>query len=112
MLTAHGSSKFLILVFVFLKYVIFCVYPCCDFLWYKFFSFFRTLCGYLSHHDVSVVVLFIGLAIVAEANLRCADFVRKKLSSQFWQFFYLFGPDYQTFLVFINLKDRAAFLGF
>ena len=38
-------------------------------------------------------------------------FVRKKLSSKYWQFFFLFGLDYQTFLVFINLKDRAAFLG-
>ena len=37
--------------------------------------------------------------------------VRKKLSSKYWQFFFLFGLDYQTFLVFINLKDRAAFLG-
>ena len=52
-----------------------------------------------------------GLAIVAEASLRCADFVRKKLSSQYWLFFFLFGPDYQKFLVFENLKDRAAFLG-
>ena len=37
-------------------------------------------------------------------------FVRKKLS-QYWQFFFLFSLDQQTFLVFINLKDRAAFLG-
>ena len=38
-------------------------------------------------------------------------FVRKKLSSQYWQFFFLFRLDYQTFLVFINLRDRAAVLG-
>ena len=38
-------------------------------------------------------------------------FVRKQLLSQYWQFFLLFGLDYQTFLVFINLRDRAAFLG-
>ena len=38
-------------------------------------------------------------------------FVRKKLSSQYWQFFFLFRLDYQTILVFISLRDRAAFLG-
>ena len=62
-----------------------------------------------------IVVPFIsstGLATVAEANLGCGDFfVRKKLSSQYWQFFFLFGLDYHTFLVFINLKDRASFFG-
>ena len=42
-----------------------------------------------------------GLDIVAEANLRYGGFfVRKKLSSQCWQFFFLFGLDYQTFLEF------------
>ena len=53
-----------------------------------FFSFFRIFCGYLSHLDVFIVVPFIsssGLAIVAEANLRCGDFC-------------------QTFVVFINWK--------
>ena len=38
-------------------------------------------------------------------------FVRKKLSSQYWQFFFLFRLDYQTFFFFIYLRDRAAFLG-
>ena len=33
------------------------------------------------------------------------------MSSQYCHFFFLFGLDYQTFLVFINLNDRAAFLG-
>ena len=49
----------------------------------SFFSFFRTLCGYLSHLDVFIVVPFIsstGLAIVAEANLRCGVLCPKKLS--------------------------------
>ena len=39
LLTIHGSTKFLILVFMFLKYVIFCVCSWCDLLWYKFFHF-------------------------------------------------------------------------
>ena len=43
-----------------------------------FFSYFRTLCGWLSHLDVFFDVRFIispGLAIVEEANLRCGDFL-------------------------------------
>ena len=40
--------------------------------------------------------------------------VRKKLSSQYWHFFFfffLFRLENQRFLVFINLRDRAAFFG-
>ena len=44
-----------------------------------------------------------GLAIVAEANLRCGVFCPKKFSSQWWQFFFLFGLDYQTFLEFSQI---------
>ena len=39
LLKIRGSTNFSILVFMFLKYVIFCVYPWCDLLWYKFFHF-------------------------------------------------------------------------
>ena len=61
---------------------------------------------------VAPFIDFTDLAIVAEADLRCDGFfVRKMLSSQYWQFFFLFGLDYQTFLVFINFRDRAAVLG-
>ena len=41
MLSFHGSTKFFILVLMFLKYVIFCVYPWCDLLWYNFFLIFQ-----------------------------------------------------------------------
>ena len=47
-----------------------------------FFSFFRTVCGLLSHLDVFIVAPFIsstGLAIVAEANLRCDDILSEKI---------------------------------
>ena len=45
------------------------------------FSFFRTLCGYLSHLDVYIVASFIsstGLAIVAEADLLGGIFLSEK----------------------------------
>ena len=41
MLTVPGSTKFLICVFMFLKYVLFCVHLGCDFLWYNFFFIFE-----------------------------------------------------------------------
>ena len=58
-----------------------------------FFSFLRTLCGLLRNLDVFIVVPFInstGLAIVAEADLRCGDFLSEKncqkavVSTSFW----------------------------
>ena len=58
----HGNTKFLVLVFIFLKYVIFCVHPRCDFLWYKFFSFSRTVCGYFIHLELIIIVPFIHSA--------------------------------------------------
>ena len=58
------------------------------------FSFFRTVCGYLRNFDVFIVVPFIdstGLAIVAEADLRCGEFSSEKscrhklvVSTSFW----------------------------
>ena len=60
-----------------------------------------------------IVVSFInstGLAIVTEANLRFGDFLSGKICRHSTGSFF-FGLDYQTFLVFINMKDRAAFLG-
>ena len=47
------------------------------------FSFFRTLCGYLSHLDVFNFVSFISstrLAIVAEADLLSSNFLSEKNS--------------------------------
>ena len=58
-----------------------------------FFSFFRTVCGLLRNLDVFIVVPFInstGIAIVAEADLRCDDFLSEKncqklvVSTSFW----------------------------
>ena len=51
------------------------------------FSFFRTLCGYLSYLDVFIVVSFIistGLAIVEEVNLQCGDFLSEKMVVTNW----------------------------
>ena len=58
------------------------------------FSFFRTVCGFLRNFDVSIVVPFInsyGVATVAEADLRCGDFLSEKccrhklvVSTSFW----------------------------
>ena len=45
------------------------------------FSFFRTVCDYLRNLDVFIVVPCInsyGLAIVAEADLRCGEFLSEK----------------------------------
>ena len=60
----------------------------------QIFSFFRTLCGLLSHLDVFIVVPFISstrLAIVAEADLLCGVFLSEKncrhklvVSTTFW----------------------------
>ena len=63
-----------------------------------------------------IVVLFIkstGIAIVAKTNLHLGNFFcPKKLSSKYWQFSFLFGPDYQTFLeIFTKFKKVEAFLG-
>ena len=56
----------------------------------KGFSFFRTVCGYVRNFDVFIVVPFInsyGVATVAEADLRCGEFLsEKKLSSQIGSF--------------------------
>ena len=58
------------------------------------FSFFRTVCGYLRNLDVFIFVPFInsyGVATLAEANLRCGDFLSEKscrhklvVSISFW----------------------------
>ena len=45
------------------------------------FPFFRTVCGYIRNLDIFIVVPFInsaGLAIVAEADLRCGEFLSEK----------------------------------
>ena len=53
---------------------------------------------------------FLGQRSLQKRICAVVIFCPKKLSSHYWQFF-LLGLDYQTFLIFINLKDSAAFLG-
>ena len=53
----------------------------------QFFSFFRTLCGLLSHFDVFNVVPFINstrLVIFAQADLLCGVFCPKKVVVTDW----------------------------
>ena len=52
-----------------------------------FFSFFRTLFGYLSHLDVFIIVPFVSsieLEIVAEADLLCGNFLSQKIVVTNW----------------------------
>ena len=74
-LKIHGSFKFLIFVFMFLKSVFFVFILDAIFCATIFFSFLRTVCGLLRNLDVFVVVPFLnstGLEIGAEADLRCS----------------------------------------
>ena len=83
---------------VFIFYAVFLV---------QVFSFLRTVCGYRGHLDVFIIVSFVKStrkAIFAEAKLRCGDFLlEKKMSSHYWQFFFLFGLDYQTLFEFSQI---------
>ena len=83
----------LILVFVFLRYVFFCVHPWCDFFVVQIFSFFWTV--WLGKKSWCVnccsIHWFSNLAIVTEADLRCGDFLSEKscrhklkVSTGFW----------------------------
>ena len=88
-----GSTKLLILVFMFRNISFLCSSLMRHFV-VQGFSFFRTVCGYLRNLDVSIVVSSInstGIAIVAEANLRCGAFLTDKscrhklvVSTSFW----------------------------
>ena len=92
---ADGSWQFwvLILFFMFLKYVFF-VFILDETFCGTGFSFFRTVCGYLRILDVLIDVPFIilyGVATVAEADLRCGEFLSEKncrhklvVSTSFW----------------------------
>ena len=63
-----------------------------------------------------IVVSFVkstGKAIDTEANLSCGDFLfKKKLSSQYWQFFFLFGLDCQTLFEFSQILRQWCLFGF
>ena len=87
---ADSSWEFWVLILVFMSFL-------CSSLMRLFvvqgFSFFGTVCGYLRNFDLFIVVPFInsaGLAIIAEADLRCDEFLSKKIrhklvvSTGFW----------------------------
>ena len=96
MLTVHGSTNVLILFFILLKFFFFVFILdaiFCDTIYFFVFEDTLWLVKSLSHLDVFFVVPFIsstGLAIVAEANLRCGDFLSDKschklvVSTSFW----------------------------
>ena len=80
---ADGSWEFwvLILVFMFLKYVLFVFILDAIFCGTNFFIFQDSVCGYFRNLDVFNNVQFInsaGLAIIAEADLRCGEFSSEK----------------------------------
>ena len=79
-----------------------------------FFSFSRTVCDLLRNLDVINVVQLInstGLLIVAEADLRCGDFLSEKTchklvnSTSFWSWLL------NNFSVLTSLKYTATFFG-
>ena len=79
-LKIHGNTKFLILDFLFLKYVFF-VFIFDAIFYGKTFFIFQDSEWLVTHPDVFSVVPFIkstGLAINADANLRCVDFLSEK----------------------------------
>ena len=80
------------LVFVFLKYVFFCVHPCCNFLCYKFFNFSGQCVASVEILMCSLLLpLSILLTLRSLQKRICAVviFVRKKLSSQIGSFHWL-----------------------
>ena len=97
MLTVHGCTKFLILFFMFLKCFFFFVFVLdaifCDTIFFSILEDTLWLVKSLSHPDVFIVFPIISsteLAITAEANLRCGDFLFEKscrkvvVSTSFW----------------------------
>ena len=81
----------MILVVLFLKYVIFCVYPW-DLLWYVFFFVFKDIMWLVQSswcvHCCSIHLVS-WVSDRCEANLRCGGFCPKKLSSHYGHFFFL-----------------------
>ena len=51
--------------------------------------------------DVVPFISSTGLAIVAEANLRCGHFLSEKVVVTVLAVFFLFGLDYQTLIEFL-----------
>ena len=92
---------------MFLKYVFFVFILDATFCGTSFY-FFRTVCGYLRNLDVSIVVPFINsyrVATVAEADLRCGEFLSETncrhklvLSTSFWYWLLNVSSVFFTFL--------------
>ena len=111
MLTVHGSTKFLILGFMFLKISFLCSFFIRSFV-VQIFSFSRTVCSWLRSLDEFIVVPitnYNGLAIVSEADLCCGDFLSEKLSSQFGSFHYFLVSATECFFSFDNQKIQRQF---
>ena len=108
----------LILVFVFLRYVFFCVHPWCDFLWYTFFHFSGQ---FVASEEILMSSLMLHSSILRFYWLsdRCWSgfalwwfFVRKNLSSQIASFHWLLVLANENFFSFaIFEKHSDNFLG-
>ena len=81
----------------------------------QIFSFSRTVCGYLRSLDEFIVIPFISsawLAIVAEADLLCGNFLSEKschklvVSNSFWSWLL------NAFSVLTSLKYAALLFSF
>ena len=113
MLNVHGSTKLLILVFIFLKYVILWVHPWCDLLWYKFFNFSNIVwlvkSSWYVHCCSNHQLYWVSDCCWSEFALWWF-FVRKNVVTVLAVFlsFWSLLPDITW--VFINLKERADFL--
>ena len=86
MLTVHGETKFLNLVFMFLKYVFFVFVLDAIFYGTNFFVFQDTV-WLVNQVDVFIIIPFIsstGLAIVAETDLLCDNFLSENIVVTNW----------------------------
>ena len=112
---SYGSTKVLILVFMFLKNVILCVYPWCDLLWYNFFFIFQGIVWLVKS---SWCVQNCYIHQFYWISDRCSNefalrefFIRKNCRHSTGSFFLYWSwiPDIPW--VFIILKNRASLLG-
>ena len=114
MLTIHGSSRFLILFFVFLKYVIFCVYPWCDLLWYNFFFIFQDTVWLVKSswcvHCCSIHQFYWVSDRCRSGSALWWFFVRKNLSSKLVVFTSVCSWLLNVSSILTSLKYTATFL--
>ena len=113
-LTVHGSTMFLILVFMFLKYVILCVYPWGDLLWYTFFLIFQDIVWLVNsswYFHWCSIHQFYWISGRCRSEYALWWFFVQKSCRQCWQFFFLFCLDYQTFLEFSQIWRTELLFG-